>query len=97
MHRPESRAVIGVPALSLLAMRPALVQRFRTIEEGSGQRLAFIVASTLRSMASPPGFNLPPRAVAATSPTSKIAAALSFVCLAVLALLAVLVLYRRAR
>jgi hypothetical protein len=51
VHRPESRAVIGVPALSVLAMRPDLVQRFRAIEEGSGQRLAFIVASTLRPMA----------------------------------------------
>jgi polyisoprenyl-teichoic acid--peptidoglycan teichoic acid transferase len=41
------------------------------------------------------GFNLPPRALAATSLTSKLAAALSFVILAVLGLLALLVVSRR--
>jgi polyisoprenyl-teichoic acid--peptidoglycan teichoic acid transferase len=52
-------------------------------------------AAALAAAPSPRGFNLSPRAVAATSLTSKLAAALSFMSLAILALFTLLVLSRR--
>ncbi len=51
--------------------------------------------SSVAANASPHGVNLPPRQIGTTTLTSKIAAGLSFVALAVMALLALLLLSRR--
>jgi len=77
----------SVPPQEMLAIAEQTVP---VISSGAGRGANTPVAGTI-----PRGFNLPPRQLAATSLTSKLAAALSFVSLAVLGALTVLLLSRR--